>query len=285
VMQRCERIIAHNLDAPEEIADEEFIISSLDLLAGLAGGLEGSMEALMADTNSQCVPLMLRCLTHPIPDVRQSGFALLGDLAKSAPTHLPPHLQPILRAVHQNLDPDYLSVCNNACWAVGELAVRSPPASMSEGAIGQLVEPLMNILCRLKLHKSLRENATVTLGRFGLVCPEAVAPNLQNFIKPWCMVLTTIGDDVEKEQALRGMAKMSYMNPPVIIDAWPSVCETIHSWKKDTHPMQPELEKELTDMLGWFKDKLQEDGQWDACHSRVSDSAKHGLQVNFGLYA
>jgi len=238
------------------------------------------MEALMAGTNSQCVPLMLRCLTHPIPDVRQSGFALLGDLAKWAPTHLHPHLQPILHAVHQNLDPDYLSVCNNACWSVGELAVRSPPASE---AISHLVVPLMNILCRLKLHKSLLENAAITLGRFGLVCPEAVAPTLHNFIKPWCVVLTTIRDDVEKEQALRGMVKMSYMNPTVLVDAWPSVCEAIHSWKKDTHPMPADLEKELTDMLGWFKGKLQEDGQWDACHSRVSDSAKHGLQVNFGL--
>jgi len=73
-----------------------------------------------------------------MPDVRQSGFALLGDLAKSAVTHLHPHLQPVLQAVHGNLDPEFLSVCNNACWSVGELAVRSPPASMSE-AIGQLV--------------------------------------------------------------------------------------------------------------------------------------------------
>ena len=47
--------------------------------------------------------------------------------------------------------------------------------------------------------------------------------------------------------------------------------------------MQPEQETELADMLGWFKGQLQEDGQWGACHSRVSDEVKHGLQVNFGL--
>ena len=73
-----------------------------------------------------------------MPDVRQSGFALLGDVAKWAVTHLHPHLQALLEAVHANLDPEFLSVCNNACWSVGELAVRSPPACMSE-AIGQLV--------------------------------------------------------------------------------------------------------------------------------------------------
>jgi hypothetical protein len=44
--------------------------------------------------------------------------------------------------------------------------------------------------------------------------------------------------------------------------------------------MQPEQEKELADMLGWFKGQLQEDGQWGVCHSRVSDEVKHGLQVN-----
>jgi len=47
--------------------------------------------------------------------------------------------------------------------------------------------------------------------------------------------------------------------------------------------MQPEQEKELADMLGWFKGQLQEDGQWGVCHSRVSDEVKHGLQVNFAL--
>lgn len=285
VMQRCERIIAATLQQYQqqpEMADEEFIVCSLDLLAGLAGGLEGSMEALMASNNSQIVPMLLQCLTHHNDDVRQSGFALLGDLAKSAITHLHPVLQPVLESAQASLDPGHLSVCNNACWSVGELAVRSPPANMS-AAVGQLMIPLINILCRPMLHKSLLENAVITLGRFGLVCPDVVAPSLQNFIRPGCAVLKTIRDDVEKEHALRGLVKMAYINPAALVDSWPDACSAISSWDIDLHPMSAELRQELTDMLTWFKSNLQGAGQWDSCHARVSADAKHSLQVHFGV--
>ena len=87
----------------------------------------------------------------------------------------------------------------------------------------------------MKLHKSLLENAAITLGRFGLVCPDAVAPNLKNFISPWCLVLMTIRDDVEKEHALTGLVKMSYLNPAVVVDSWPHVCDAIHSWRVHNH--------------------------------------------------
>ena len=285
VMQRCERIIGAALQQYQqqpELVDEEFIVCSLDLLAGLAGGLQGSMEALMASNNSQVVPMLLQCLSHPNDDIRQSGFALLGDLAKSAITHLHPVLQPILESVGASLDPGHLSVCNNACWSVGELAVRSPPASMS-AAVSELMVPLVNILCRPRLHKSLLENAAITLGRFGLVCPEVVAPSLPNFMKPWCHVLATIRDDVEKEHALRGLVKMAYINPAALVDSWPDACNAINSWVMDRRTMSQEMRQELADMLTWFKSNLQGAGQWETCHGRVSAEAKHGLQVNFGL--
>jgi len=284
VMQRCERIIGAELVAPEETADEEFIVCSLDLLSGLAGGLGGSIEALMSSNHSQMVPMLLECLKHPMPDVRQSAFALLGDLAKCAITHLHPVLDPILQYVLANLDPEYLSVCNNACWSVGELAVRSPASSMS-GAVQHLLVPLVNILCRPKLHKSLLENAAITLGRFGMVCPDVVAQSLPNFIKPWCGVLTSIRDDVEKEHALKGLVKMAYINPATLVDAWAAVCAAINSWRlpPDGQDMPPELRKEIGDMLMWFKSNLQSAGQWESCHKPVSPEAKSGLMTNFGL--
>jgi transportin-1 len=282
VMARCERIIAATLTAEQEYADEEFIVCALDLLSGLAGGLGGSMEALMSSNNSQVVPMLMQCLTHMMPDVRQSAFALLGDLAKSAITHLHPVLQPILQAVHANLDPEHLSVCNNACWSVGEITVRSDAAGMS-GAVHELVVPLINILCRPRLHKSLLENAAITLGRFAMVCPDVVSQSLPNFIKPWCTVLTSIRDDIEKEHALRGMVKMAYLNPGTLVDSWPHVCEAINSWRVDIRAMSPDLMQEVTEMLRWFKSNLEGAGQWDACHGRTSMAAKHGLQHNFGL--
>jgi hypothetical protein len=107
-------------------------------------------------------------------DVRQSGFALVGDLGRTAVAHLMPLLGPLLELCQANLDPDYVSVCNNACWAVGEIAVRvregmAPVVAGMLGAVAGLV-------VRPQLHKSLLENCAITLGRFALVAPEIVAP-------------------------------------------------------------------------------------------------------------
>jgi transportin-1 len=58
------------------------------------------------------------------------------------------------------------------------------------------------------LNKSLLENSAITLGRLGWVCPEVVAPHMDHFMQPWCYALRMIRDDVEKEDAFRGLCAM-----------------------------------------------------------------------------
>jgi hypothetical protein len=126
----------------------------LDLLSGLAEGLGGSLEGLVGASNilallhacmqdsdpegkptpltrtfsdscstllllpTACLPPLccsdqsLMCVS-PFP-VRQSAFALLGDLAKSCMGHLMPHLPKLLPLAAANLNPRLGSICNNA---------------------------------------------------------------------------------------------------------------------------------------------------------------------------
>jgi transportin-1 len=56
--------------------------------------------------------------------VRQSAFALLGDLAGVCFPYLQPAAHDFLGVVTRNLTTVYPSVCNNAVWAMGELAVQ-----------------------------------------------------------------------------------------------------------------------------------------------------------------
>ena len=88
--------------------DREFIVCSLDLLSGLAEGLGSGIESLVltfldvllerfsvhkfpettayialfqvSQTNLR--DLLLNCCMDEAPDVRQSAFALMGDLAR-----------------------------------------------------------------------------------------------------------------------------------------------------------------------------------------------------------
>jgi transportin-1 len=63
-----------------------------------------------------------------VSEVRQSAYALLGDLAISAFPRLAPFLAQLLPEVIEQIepivDPLKVSVCNNAAWAAGEIALQ-----------------------------------------------------------------------------------------------------------------------------------------------------------------
>ena len=69
------------------------------------------------------------CLTPPpqdsMPEVRQSSFALLGDLTKACFAHVHPCIPEFMPILSGNLNPEYISVCNNATWAAGKGASRA----------------------------------------------------------------------------------------------------------------------------------------------------------------
>ena len=60
----------------------------------------------------------------PMAEVRQSSFALLGDLTKACFQHVKPCIEQFMPILAQNLNPELISVCNNATWAIGEISVQ-----------------------------------------------------------------------------------------------------------------------------------------------------------------
>lgn len=109
---------------------------------------------------------------------------------------------------------DCISVCNNAAWAAGEIALQyNGDSSVIEPFVPALVQRLVPILLNSKSPKSLCENAAVTIGRLGLVCPALVAPDLGTFAQAWCTALWEIKDNEEKDSAFRGFCMMISTNP------------------------------------------------------------------------
>lgn len=105
-----------------EQPDKEFMIVALDLLSGLAEGLDGHIESLVV--NSNIMRLLYQCMQDPMPEVRQSSFALLGDLTKACFQHVAPFISDFVPILGKNLNPEYISVCNNATWAIGEISIK-----------------------------------------------------------------------------------------------------------------------------------------------------------------
>lgn len=142
-----------------------------------------------------------------------------------------------MRVLGSNLNPHQISVCNNATWAIGELSVQLGAGMKAylSLVLGQLIENIN----RPGTPKTLLENTAITIGRLGLVCPEAVAPFLSRFICMWCNTLRNIRDNEEKDSAFRGVCAMITTNPGGVLQHFMFFCDAIASW---TNP-KPDLKQ------------------------------------------
>ncbi|XP_018440557.1 transportin-1 isoform X1 [Raphanus sativus] len=279
IFQRCMDIIQLQHLAKVDPAsagaqyDREFIVCSLDLLSGLTEGLGSGIESLVSPSNLR--DLLLKCCMDEASDVRQSAFALMGDLARVFPAYLQPRMVEFLEIASQqlsaNLIRENLSVANNACWAIGELAVK----------VRQEVSPIVtNVVSSLGLilqhgeavNKSLVENSAITLGRLAWIRPDLVAPHMEHFMKPWCLALSTVRDDIEKEDAFRGLCAVVKVNPSGGVSSLVFICIAIASW----HEIRSEdVKNEVSQVLNGYKQLL--GNSWAECLSALEPPVKERL--------
>ena len=228
VEQTLNQHIAHLQNAEQfDQPDKDFMIVALDLLSGLAEGLDVHIERLVASSN--IMQLLYQCIQDPMPEVRQSSFALLGDLTKACFVHVQPGIAEFMPILAQNLYTEHISVCNNATWAAGEISVKLG-ADMKQ-YVPLLLQPLIIIINRENTPKTLLENTAITLGRMGYVCPAEVAPSLNEFVRPWCTSLRNIRDNDEKDSAFRGMCQMISVNPAGVVPDFIFFCDAVASWQ------------------------------------------------------
>jgi transportin-1 len=123
------------------------------------------------------------------------------------------------------------------------------------------------------LNKSLIENSAITLGRLAWVCPDLVSPHMEHFMQPWCTALSMIRDDVEKEDAFRGLCAMVKANPSGALSSLVYMCKAIASW----HEIRSEdLHNEVCQVLHGYKQMLR-NGAWDQCMSALEPPIKEKL--------
>ncbi|VEL20705.1 unnamed protein product [Protopolystoma xenopodis] len=134
--------------------DKDFMVISLDLLSGITEGLGAHIEPLVASNN--IIKLLYECAQDPQPDVRQSSFALLGDLTKACFVHIKPQVADFMSVLASNLSSDHISVCNNAIWAIGEICMQMGPEMQPYASL--FAQPLIDIISRQNTPKTLHEN-------------------------------------------------------------------------------------------------------------------------------
>lgn len=285
VFKRCVSLIEQNVQNSikttngqtsqhSDQLDKDFMIVALDLLSGLAEGLGGNLDQLVAQSN--IVGLLYQCSQDAMPEVRQSSFAFLGDLAKACYQHIKPHIPLFMPILAENLNPNYISVCNNAIWAIGEIAIHLGH-DMAQ-YIPMYIASLIAIINRDKTPKTLLENTAITIGRLGLFCHNEVAPLLPQFIRTWCISLRNIRDNDDKESAFRGLCLMINVNPMGVATDFIFLCDAIASW---LHPSQ-QLKEMFSRILNGFRVQLGE-ANWNMYIGQFPPPLKQRLQQQYNI--
>ncbi|XP_078657001.1 transportin-1-like isoform X1 [Branchiostoma floridae x Branchiostoma belcheri] len=315
VYQRCVNLVQQNLQqsmvgiqpSPDskmaalaqpdqfEPPDKDFMIVALDLLSGLAEGLNEQIEPLVSSSN--ILTLLFQCMQDKMPEVRQSSFALLGDLTKACFQHVKPCIadyMPILGAnlnpefvllpfaadfmpiLGANLNPEFISVCNNATWAIGEISIQM--GADMQPYVALVLNQLVDIINRPGTPKTLLENTAITIGRLGYVCPQEVAPMLQQFIRPWCTSLRNIRDNEEKDSAFRGICSMIHVNPGGVVQDFIFFCDAVASW---VNPKE-DLKEMFFRILHGFKNQVGEEN-WRRFSDQFPLPLKERLSTQYGV--
>ncbi|THU71261.1 hypothetical protein C4D60_Mb08t33690 [Musa balbisiana] len=264
--------------------DKEFIVCSLDLLSGLAEGLGGGIESLVAKSNLR--DLLLQCCMDQIADIRQSAFALLGDLARVCPAHLHPRLADFLSVAAEQLNAaavkEAVSVANNACWAIGELAVQLAPG-----------RPLLAWNCTLQSGPvqdwcSSRNCSSCVSSNimFGPYSPkrrgfEQVIAGKQCY-HSWEACLGLSGTHGTTCGTLHTVMVYHFMhvrgNPSGVVSSLAYLCKAVASWHEIRNQ---DLHNEICQVLNGYKQMLG-DGAWKQCMSTLDPQAVQRLS-RFGV--
>ncbi|GJQ10631.1 hypothetical protein GpartN1_g2422.t1 [Galdieria partita] len=277
VFQRCIKIVHMTLGKSERDENENgFVYFSLDLISSLIEGLGNSFESLSRDCN--LLEVLHHCLKDSDPEIRQSAFAVVGEICKWHSAFLAPYSSAIMAIIEQNISLDHVSVTNNAVWSLGELCMNtSIDSQVLHPCMERIVPILIRLIHRPYLGPNLLENCAVTLGRLGLVAPQMLAPFLDQFSHAVCVILCKLPDEDEKEQALRGLCEMTKLNPNGIIHSFIPLCDMIVSWNHQNS----QLEKQLLEILNMFQSSSE--SSWSTFLNSLPVQLRNVLHHRFGL--
>lgn len=140
--------------------------------------------------------------------LKQSAFALIGDLAFHCYPVLRLSLPQLIPCLASHLTASMSAVSSNASWALGQIVEVAEPeimdAYMVEFIIGQLCQIIRS---SFEGHLLLKQNVCITLGRFGGHYPTIVGGVLPQVLRDWCEILSQCSSEDEKLRSFAGLAK------------------------------------------------------------------------------
>jgi transportin-1 len=203
----AEAHLSHHSALPPPSPQADAIVTfALDAITALVEVLQQSSGALLEAVGTERVLMVAElAVRHEDGSVKQSGFALVGELAVHIASMLGPHgtqyLNAALAVLQRGLPPGggqaAVNALNNAAWAAGPLVEGMPESASFEGAVMSVADRLIGLLAADGNNvdgslRRVRENAAISLGRVALALPGPLAPHLAHFIGFWCATLAAL---------------------------------------------------------------------------------------------
>lgn len=286
VFERCINILRDNLtqdqhhqvDPSIEAPERDFIITALDLIDGLIQGLGSKMSELIARAQPPLMEMLIVCFKDPVYEVRQSAFALVGDMTILCYDAVNPYFEGVVKELIPQIDvSDYAAgpACNNAMWSLGELSLRSE--RRLERYIPEVLQRLVSVL-QSNSSSTLLENAAIAIGRIGINLPELISPHVSLFIDRWCESMRDVDETDEKDSAMRGMCHIVASNPAALSNeaSLVSFIETLALYLEPS----PQLGMLIAKVLEGYKSYV---SNWDVVMTKLSPGIADSLRLRYGL--
>lgn len=121
----------------------------------------------------------------------------------------------------------YPQVCNNAIWSLGEMTLR---IGEDMTPYGEMILPLLiSMNSQARVSPGIKDNSTIAICRFCLVCPQVVV-FAQQYFPSLCMNVAKLRDTEEKEQAAKGLCVVIHRVPAVLNEHFPNFVAMVASW-------------------------------------------------------
>ncbi|KAI9498718.1 armadillo-type protein [Zychaea mexicana] len=278
VTQTLEECQAANANPANDMPDKDFMIVALDLLSGIIQALNTDAEPLVAGTSPNIVQLLSLCIQDEVAEVRQSAYAVLGDLAISCFEQIRAVVPQFMPHIVSQIEPvpEHVSVCNNATWSAGEIAIKW--GTDIQPYVEPMLQRLFQLIVNPQIQRTLLENVAITIGRLGLVFPDLVGQHLQLFIKPWLITLAPIRPNEEKASAFSGLCEMIKAHPQGAVKEFLLFCEAVAGYAD----APTSLHEAFRNILAGYKNMFGE-AQWHQALETMPAEARGPLHERYGI--
>ena len=219
-------VVPFSLPHPQEsLPDKLFISSSLDVISSVIGSMREQTIPLVEKSN--LITMTIGFMEDGDDTVRQSAFSILGDLAQHCFATIRPHVKQFVMLCVKYMDIEFPRVCNNAIWSLGEMLVQD---GEEIGVYAEAIIPiLISLLSQTHLPPGIRDNSTTTVCRFCLFAPASTV-YVKNYFGPLCLNVGKLSDNLEKQQAARGLCQLLNREPSVFPSGFPQFAMMVASW-------------------------------------------------------